>query len=94
MVISGPRDGEGADESPVQLSVRLSPGLRRDIAEVARARGQSVTGFVVEALGDAVRAERDPFAGLAADMVADLRSELARALESGAYAPGAGAAAP
>ena len=82
----------GGGDGPVQLSVRLAPRLRREVAEIARARGQSVTGFVIEALEDAVRTAGDPFAGLAADMVADLRAELARALESGTYAPGPGTA--
>jgi hypothetical protein len=78
----------------VQLSVRLSPDLRRAVAEVAAARGRSVTAFVIEVLDEAVRVHRDPFAGLAADMVANLRAELGRALESGAYTEGSGLVRP
>ena len=78
-------DGE-EHEDPVQLSVRLSPRLRHDVAEVARRRGVPITTFVTDVLEDAVRTERDPFAGLAADLAANLRAELAHALESGEYA--------
>jgi hypothetical protein len=84
-------EGVDAEEGAgrlVQLSVRLTPDLRRAVSEVAAERGSSVTAFVVEVLEDSVRTARDPFAGLAADMVANLRAELARALESGAYAEG------
>ena len=78
-------DGEG----PVQLSVRLSPRLRHDIAQVARRRGQSVTTFVTEALEEAVDAASNPFSGLAARMTAAFREDLAKAVESGAYADAA-----
>jgi hypothetical protein len=79
----------GDDEGPVQLSVRLSPRLRHDVTEAARRRGESVTAFVTRALEDAVREATDPFAALAARMTADLRAELGRAVESGAYAEAA-----
>jgi hypothetical protein len=81
---------EGDDEGePVQLSVRLSPRLRHEIAQVARRRGQSVTSFVTEALEDAVEVAQNPFAGLAARMTEEFRSRLGRAVESGAYAEAA-----
>jgi predicted transcriptional regulator len=82
----GPVDGgEIGTDGPVQLSVRLSPALRAAVTEAARRQGRSLTGFVVEALEEAVRLERDPFAALAAELAAGLRAELAHALESGAY---------
>lgn len=84
-VYDGPTEGE----DPVQLSVRMSPRLRHDIAQVARRRRQSVTSFVTEALEDAVRLEQDPFAAIAASMTARFRSQLTRAVESGAYAEAA-----
>ncbi len=83
-----PYDGED-DEAPVQLSVRLSPRLRHDIAQVARRDRTSVTAFVTDALEAAVRVASDPFAGLAARMTADFRTELGRATERGAYAEAA-----
>jgi hypothetical protein len=83
-----PYDG-GDDEPPVQLSVRLSPRLRHDLAQIARRDTTSVTAFVTEALEEAVRVASDPFAGLAARMTADFRAELGRATESGAYAEAA-----
>ena len=86
-----PDKGVDPDEAAgrlVQLSVRLAPDLRRAVADLAAEQGRSVTAFVVDVLEEAVRTERDPFVGLAADMVANLRAELARALESGAYVEG------
>jgi hypothetical protein len=83
-----PFDGEEGDDV-VQLSIRLSPRLRHDIAQVARRRGETVTGFVTGALEDAVRVASDPFAGLAAKMTAEFRHELGTALDSGAYAEAA-----
>lgn len=83
-----PYDG-GDDDHPVQLSVRLPPRLRHDIAQVARRNGQTVTSFVVESLEDAVRVASDPFAGIAARMTAEFRAELGRAVDSGAYADAA-----
>jgi len=81
---------DGPDEAdPVQLSVRVNPGLRHDLAQVAKRRGQSVTAFVTEALEDAVRVARDPFAGIAAQMAADIRAEIGKAVESGEYAAAA-----
>jgi predicted DNA-binding protein len=80
-----PFDGEDGGE-PVQLSIRLSPRLRHDIAQVARRRGHTVTTFVTEALEDAVRVATDPFAGLAAKMTQEFRAELGKAIDSGAYA--------
>ena len=77
------------DADPVQLSVRVSPGLRHDLAQVARRRKQSVNAFVTEALEDAVRVARDPFAGIAARMAADIRAEIGKAVESGEYAAAA-----
>jgi uncharacterized protein (DUF1778 family) len=84
-----PTPYEGDDEDPVQLSIRLSPRLRHDIAEVARTRGQSVTGFVTQALEEAVDVATNPFAALAANMTAAFRSNLGKAVESGAYAEAA-----
>lgn len=83
-----PYDGP-EHEGPVQLSVRLSPRLRHDVTQVARRRRQSVTSFVAEALEDAVRLDQDPFAAIAASMTARFRSQLGRAVESGAYAEAA-----
>ena len=83
-----PYDGDD-DEDPVQLSVRLPPRLRHDIAQVARRNGQTVTSFVVESLEDAVRVATDPLAGIAARMAAEFRAELGRAVDSGAYAEAA-----
>jgi uncharacterized protein (DUF1778 family) len=83
-----PYDGDD-DEDPVQLSVRLSPRLRHDITQVARRDGTTVTGFVVDALEQAVRTATDPFAGIAARMTAEFRAELGRAVDSGAYAEAA-----
>jgi hypothetical protein len=80
---------DGPDDEAVQLSVRLSPRLRHDVAQVARRRRQSITSFVTEALEDAVRVEHDPVAGLAADMTARFRQQLAAAIASGAYADAA-----
>ena len=84
-VYDGPAEGEDA----VQLSVRLSPRLRHDVAQVARRRRQSVTAFVTAALEEAVRVEQDPVAGLAAEMTERFRSKLAAAVASGAYADAA-----
>jgi predicted transcriptional regulator len=84
---------EGPDDAdPVQLSVRVDPGLRHDLAQVAKRRRQSVNAFVTEALEDAVRVARDPFAGIAARMAADIRAEIGKAVESGEYATAAAAA--
>ena len=83
-----PYDG-GDDDDPVQLSVRLPPRLRHDIAQVARRNGQTVTSFVVESLEDAIQVASDPFAGIAARMTAEFRAELGRAVDSGAYADAA-----
>ncbi len=83
-----PYDGD-EDEDPVQLSVRLPPRLRHDIAQVARRNGQTVTRFVVESLEDAVRVAGDPLTAIAARMSAEFRAELGRAVDSGAYAEAA-----
>jgi hypothetical protein len=83
-----PYDGDD-DEDPVQLSVRLPPRLRHDIAQVARRNGQTITRFVVASLEDAVRVASDPFAGIAARMTDEFRAELGRAVDSGAYAEAA-----
>jgi len=83
-----PYEGDDGEEV-VQLSVRLSPRLRHEIAQVAKRRGQSVTSFVTEALEDAVEVATNPFAGLAAKMTAAFRENLARGVESGAYAEAA-----
>jgi hypothetical protein len=81
---------EGPEHAePVQLSVRLAPRLRHEVAAVAQRRGQSVTTFVTEALEDAVEVATNPFAGLAATMTATFRANLAKAVESGAYADAA-----
>ena len=80
----GPEDAEA-----VQISFRVSPRLRHDLAQVARRRRQSVTAFVTDALEAAVRAEQDPFAGLAADMTKRFRRRLGESVESGAYAEAA-----
>ena len=77
------------DEAPVQISFRVHPRLRSDLAGAAERRGQSVTAFVVEALEAAVRVEQDPFAALAADLTNRFREQLGRAVESGAYAEAA-----
>jgi hypothetical protein len=78
-----------AGEPPVQISFRVSPRLREELAEVARGRRQSVTAFVTEVLEEAVRVEQDPFAHLAAEMTARFRQRLGEAVESGAYADAA-----
>ena len=75
--------------SPVQISFRVHPRLREDLATVAAARRQSVTAFVTEVLEEAVRVEQDPFAALAADLTARFREQLGRDVESGAYAEAA-----
>jgi len=80
----GPDDGE-----PVQLSVRISPRLRHEIAQAAKRRGQTVQAFVSESLEEAVRIAMDPVAGLAADLAANIRAELGKAVESGEYAAAA-----
>jgi hypothetical protein len=80
-------DEQGA--APVQISFRVSPRLREELAAAARNRRQSVTAFVTEVLEDAVRVERDPFAHLAADMTARFRRRLGEAVESGTYAEAA-----
>lgn len=80
----GPDDGE-----PVQLSVRISPRLRHEIAQAAKRRGQTVQAFVSESLDEAVRIAMDPVAGLAADLAANIRAELGKAVESGEYAAAA-----
>jgi uncharacterized protein (DUF1778 family) len=85
-----PYDGDD-DDDLVQLSVRLPPRLRHDIAQVARRNGQTVTNFVVESLEEALRVATDPFAGIAARMTAEFRAELGRAVDSGAYAEAAAA---
>lgn len=81
-------DGDG-DVEPVQISFRVPPRLRHDLAQVAAQRRQSVTAFVTEALEEAVRLATDPFAGLAARMTAQFRAELGDAVDSGAYAEAA-----
>ena len=45
--------------------------------------------FVTDALEDAVEVATNPFAGLAARMTATFRANLAKAVESGAYADAA-----
>lgn len=70
----------------VQLSVRLPANLRAAVAQLAARREQSVTALVVELLEQAVQEANDPFAGLAADMVAHTRTLLREAVDSGAYA--------
>jgi predicted transcriptional regulator len=81
---------EGPDDAEqVQLSVRIPPRLKHDVAQVAKRRRQTVTAFVTEALADAVRTEQDPFAGLAANMTARFRERLGAAVASGAYAEAA-----
>ncbi len=80
----GPDDGE-----PVQLSVRISPRLRHEIAQAAKRRGRTVQAFVSESLDEAVRIAMDPVAGLAADLAANIRAELGKAVESGEYAAAA-----
>jgi hypothetical protein len=80
----------GDDDEPlVQLSVRLSPRLRHDVAQLAARQGTSVTAVVTDALEGAVRVGTDPFAALAARMTRELRTDLGRAVESGAYAAAA-----
>jgi hypothetical protein len=77
------------DDAPVQISFRVAPRLRRELAEAARGRRLSTTAFVTEVLEAAVRVEQDPFAALAADMTARFRERLGRDVESGAYAEAA-----
>jgi predicted transcriptional regulator len=77
------------DDAPVQISFRVDPQLREDLAAVARQRRQSVTAFVTEVLEAAVRTEQDPFAHLAAGMTERFRRRLGEAVESGAYADAA-----
>jgi len=73
----------------VQLSVRISPRLRHEIAQAAKRRGQTVQAFVSESLEEAVRIAMDPVAGLSADLAANIRAELGKAVESGEYAAAA-----
>jgi uncharacterized protein (DUF1778 family) len=73
----------------VQLSVRLSEGLRAAVAEAAAGRHQSLTAFVIETLERAVHDASDPFAGLASELARQTRAVLAEAVESGAYAEAA-----
>ena len=80
----GPDDGE-----PVQLSVRISPRLRHEIAQAAKRRGQAGQAFVSESLGEAVRVAMDPVAGLAAGLAANFGADLGQAVESGEYSPAA-----
>jgi hypothetical protein len=80
---------EDEDVEPVQISFRVPPRLRHDLAQVAAQRRQSVTAFVTDALEEAVRIATDPFAGLAARMTAQFRAELGDAVDSGAYAEAA-----
>ncbi len=80
----GPEDGD-----PVQLSVRMSPRLRHDIGQAAQRRRQTVQAFVTQGLEEAVEAALNPFAGIAADMTAEFRAALGRAIDSGAYADAA-----
>ena len=76
-------------ERPVQISFRVAPRLRDDLAAAAAGRRQSVTAFVTEALETAVRIDQDPFTALAADLTARFRAQLGRDVESGAYAEAA-----
>lgn len=82
----------GEDSSPVeqggeevQLSVRLPVGLRDAANDLARRRGQTLTGLVTELLVTALDATRDPFAALAVDLAELTRQELAAAIAAGDY---------
>lgn len=77
------------DGPPVQLSVRMPAGLRQAAVAVAQRHGETLAAFVTELVERAVRADRDPLAGLAADMASATRAELAAALADGSYASAA-----
>ncbi|MGH2929819.1 MAG: hypothetical protein ACRDL8_16580 [Solirubrobacteraceae bacterium] len=74
------------DDGPeVQLSVRLPAGLRASLAATAANQGTTVTAFVTGALRRATVEANDSFAGLAADLLDDLRGQLRSAIDDGAY---------
>ncbi len=82
--------GIDIDDGPaVQLSVRIPEGLRSAVAATAAAKNQTVTAFVDLALRRAVSVANDTFAGMAADMLDNLRRELAEAVANGEYAEAA-----
>jgi hypothetical protein len=69
----------------VQLSVRVKAGLRAAAASTASAQDITVTVFVEQALQRAVIEANDSFAGLSADLTANMRAELHAVFEDGAY---------
>jgi len=74
------------DDGPeVQLSVRLPKGLRSAVSATAAERGMTVTAFVDRALHQAVIEANDSFAGLAADLARNVRSEIRSAIDDGTY---------
>ena len=73
------------DGPEVQLSVRVRAGLRAAVASTANAQGTTVTAFVEQVLQRAVIEANDSFAGLSADLAANMRAELHAVLKDGAY---------
>ncbi len=73
------------DGEEVQMSVRIPADLRDAVNDMARRRGQTLTGLVTELLVTTVRADRDPFVGLASDLADHIRAELATAVAAGDY---------
>jgi len=82
----GPPDTSALHDGPeVQLSVRVAEGLRSAVASTAHAQGLTVTAFVERSLRRAVVESNDSFAGIAADLARNIRTELRSAVDSGAY---------
>jgi hypothetical protein len=73
------------DGSVVQLSVRVTEGLRSAVASTAAAQGMTVTAFVEQTLRRAVTEANDSFAGLAAALALNVRAELRAAIDNGTY---------
>jgi hypothetical protein len=82
----GPRETPALrDDRQVQLSVRVPERLRSSVTSTAKAQGLNVTTFVEQALQRAVTEANESFAGLAAELARNIRSELRSAVEDGAY---------
>jgi hypothetical protein len=81
-----PLDTSSLNGGPeVQLSVRVSEGLRSAVASTAAAQQMTVTAFVDRALHQAVIEANDSFAGLAADLSRNVRAEIRSTIEDGTY---------
>lgn len=81
-----PLDTSSLNDGPeVQLSVRVPEGLRSAVASTAAVQAMTVTAFVERALQRAVVESNDSFAGLAADLTRNVRTEIRSTIEDNIY---------